>query len=113
MLTAGARLVVFSGSPWQTVCTPLSGDAVDEQLHRDYFGIGRTSWQDVEIDPGGVQHDLTVSGWFDVFTATGFTVDRFVEVPAPQDAADTQYVPAAWAARFPAEQAWVLTRRAP
>lgn len=110
VLRPGSRLVVFGGSPWVTVCTPPDGAAADTVLHRDYFGLGRTDWGEVAIDPGGVSHDLPVSEWFALFAGSGFRIERFLEVRAPEDGRDSAYVTASWARRFPSEQAWVLTR---
>lgn len=110
VLRVGSRMVVLGGSPWLTVCTPIDGALADTWLHRDYFGLGRVDWREVEFDPGGVSHDLPVSEWFALFAGTGFRVERFLEIQAPEGSGDSAYVTAAWARRFPAEQAWVLTR---
>lgn len=111
VLRPGGRLIVVGGSPWATVATPPDGSAADRALHRPYFGIGRTSWRDAVVDPGGVQHDLTVSQWFALFHGAGFVVERFLELPAPADAPDQPCASAAWARDYPLEQAWVLRLR--
>jgi SAM-dependent methyltransferase len=110
VLRPGGRLSVFGGTAWLLACTPLNGAVADRTLHRPYFGASRTDWRDVEIDPGGIDYTLTVSGWFELFSAGGFRVERFQEIQAPADAQDHEYVTGSWAQEFPAEQAWVLTR---
>lgn len=62
-------------------------------------------------EQGGVEFNLQLSDWLRLFRHTGFVVDDYVELRAPADAADRYATPGQWAHRFPAEQAWKLTRR--
>jgi hypothetical protein len=85
----------------------------EDRLHRDYFGLHRTDWTQVAIDPGGVEFTLPISSWFDLFRRTGFDVLGYLELRAPPDADGTPFhSPAAWARRWPYEHVWKLRRRA-
>jgi hypothetical protein len=47
-----------------------------------------------------------------LFRDVGFDVEVFHEIQAPASADGTEFwVPASWAKRFPAEQAWELVKR--
>jgi len=110
VLRSGGRLVVFGGTPWLNVCSPLNGDVADRRLHRPYFGTSRIDWRAAEVDPGGVDFNLTTSGWFEIFSVNRFRVERYLELQAPPEARDRSHVTGKWAHNYPAEHAWVLTR---
>jgi len=111
LLRPGGRLHFLGNHPLAMICVPLDGSPTDFSLHRDYFGLHRLDWRECEIDPGGVEFNLQLSDWLRLFRHTGFVVDDYVELRAPADAADRYAMPGQWAHRFPAEQAWKLTRR--
>jgi hypothetical protein len=72
----------------------------------------RFDWQEAIDEPGGIEFNLPVSGWFDLFTDTGFVVEAFHELQAPVPGPGVRYyVTADWAHRFPAEQVWKLRKR--
>jgi hypothetical protein len=55
---------------------------------------------------------MEISSWMRLFRGVGFDVEAFHEIQAPASAEGTEFwVPAAWAKRFPAEQAWELVKR--
>ena len=65
------------------------------------------------MDPGGVEFNLPISDWLELFAANGLIVERFLEVKAPDSAQGEEFgSDAEWAKRFSAEQAWWL-RKAP
>ena len=112
LLRPGGRLAFYGNHPLAMICTPADGSTTGYTLERDYFGLGRLDWTGVAVDPGGIEFNLPVSGWMALFREVGFHVDQYVEVQAPADAAGTAFfVTAEWARRFPAEQAWLLTKR--
>lgn len=114
LLRPGGRLAFLGNHPLWMVCSPPDGSAPSgERLERDYFGLGRLDWTGAEEDPGGIEFNMEISSWLRLFREVGFTVDDYLEIQAPPTASGIAYwVPAAWARRFPAEQAWILTRQA-
>lgn len=112
LLRPGGGLVILSSTPWAAICTPLSGDKCGERLERDYFTLHKLDWTEAEIDPGGVEFMLPISGWFRLFAETGLEVLDFLELRAPSSVTGDRFnTPAAWARRFPSEQVWKLRRR--
>lgn len=112
LLRPGGRLTFLGNSPLTAACAPLDGADVDRTLHRPMFEIGTLDWRLVEIDPGGVEFNMTLSGWFALFREVGFQVDDYREPrPAPGDD-DTPFVVSRdWARDHPSEQVFFLTKR--
>lgn len=110
ILKPGGRLVFLGNSPLATICMPTSGAPCEPVLHRPYFGMHRIDWREVPIDPGGVEFNLTISDWLRLFRATGFEVLDYLELQAPEGAADRFAIPGSWARNWPAEHVWKLRR---
>ncbi|MGI9333132.1 MAG: class I SAM-dependent methyltransferase [Gammaproteobacteria bacterium] len=107
LLRCGGRLVFLSCHPLALICSPLDGSNVCEHLHRPYFGMHRFDWTRVEVDPGGIEFNLTIGDWLKLLTDTGFEVEAFVELQCPRDSPDTPFaVSARWAHRYPSEMVW-------
>jgi SAM-dependent methyltransferase len=113
LLRAGGRLVFLGNHPFGLACTPTDGASpAGLTLERDYFGLGRLDWTEAAEDPGGIEFNMEISSWMRLFRSVGFEVADYFEIQAPAGASGTAFwVPAAWAKRFPAEQAWILTKR--
>jgi SAM-dependent methyltransferase len=112
LLRPGGHLVFLGTTPLAMICTPLSGAACEARLHRDYFGMHKFDWTQVEIDPGGVEFNLPISEWLRLFRETGFEVLDFQELRAPETADGLSFaIPAEWAKRWPSEQVWKLRKR--
>ena len=112
ILRPGGRLVFLGNHPVMSVCSPLDGSAVTYRLERDYFGLHMLDFREVENDPGGVEFNLPISGWFDLFERVGFAVDGFHEPRAPESATGQEFaVEADWAKRYPSEHVWKLRKR--
>jgi SAM-dependent methyltransferase len=112
LLRCGGTLVILGNSPLVQVCSPLDGSLpVIRRLERPYFGMHRFDWTDAVDEPGGVEFNLTISGWFALFSRTGFDVVGYHELQAPSPDLPDTYVPAGWAHDFPCEQVWVVRRR--
>jgi len=112
LLRPGGRLVFMGNHPIMALCTPLSGGDAGFSLERDYFGLHRLDYRDLEEDPGGVEFNLPFSGWLALFSRVGFEVEALLEPRAPDSAAGSQFaVPAEWAKRFPSEHVWKLRKR--
>lgn len=113
LLKPGGRLVFLGNSPLAMICMPENGDICDTRLHRSYFDLGRMDWQEVEIDPGGIEFNLSFSAWLRLFRETGFDVLDYLEIRAPATAPDeTRFcMPRSWAREWPSEQVWKLVKR--
>ena len=111
LLRPGGTLVFLGNSPWVAVCSPDNGDVVQERLCISYFGLHRRDWSGCEIDPGGVEFNLTMAGWMSLFREVGFEVLDFIEIQAPDAGEGTRsYATADWAKRFPTEHVWKLRK---
>jgi SAM-dependent methyltransferase len=109
LLRPGGRLVFLSNSTLSILCAPDEG-FVEERLTRSQFELGRFEW------PGedeGVNYHLAHGDWIRILRANGFEVEALHERQAPEDAEDHVYydfMPAAWARRWPAEEIWVARK---
>ena len=88
---------------------------ITTRLERDYFTIHRLDWRNAVDEPGGIEFNLPLSGWFRLFRQTGFEVVEFLEIQAPEPTPETAaevrfFVTAEWAHRYPSEQVWVLRK---
>jgi len=111
LLRPGGELRFLGTHPLAIACSPPSGADVDAQLHRDYFGMHVQDWRTVEVDPGGVEFNLPVSGWFELFRKTGFQVVDYRELRPPDSVGDDRFaIPVGWARRWPSEQVWKLRK---
>jgi SAM-dependent methyltransferase len=111
LLRPGGVLLFLGNTPLAMVCTPLSGAPVEPVLHRNYFELHRLDWTTAEVDPGGVEFNLPISGWFRLFRETGFDVLDYRELQAPEGGRDQFNTPAEWAQKWPSEQIWKLRKR--
>ncbi len=110
ILRPGGRLVFYGNHPLAQVCQAPDGSGTTVQMHRSYFELGRTDWTDALVDPGGIEFDLQIGQWTDLFTYLGFVVDRYVEVQAPPGDEEVAVgTSRSWARRWPAEQAWLVS----
>lgn len=110
LLRPGGRLVFLGHHPLAILCTPDNGP-VDTTLHRPYRGMTSTDWSQDSYDPGGIEFNLSISGWMDLFHVIGFTVTRYQELFAPTDTSGERFtIPADWAQNFPCEQVWHLQK---
>jgi ubiquinone/menaquinone biosynthesis C-methylase UbiE len=113
LLRPGGRLTFLGTHPVVLLATPLSGADCDAGLHRPYFGMHKVDWREVDIEPGGVEFNLTQSEWLRLFRETGFEVLDYLELQAPAESDDVKFsVPEAWATRWPSEQVWKLRKSA-
>lgn len=112
ILKPGGQLVFLGNHPFAYACSPLDGSAYVHALQRSYFELGKLDWSQVEIDPGGVEFGLPISGWFALFDEVGFDVLGFHE-PRPSEPGDEVRfaAPQAWAYDYPSEQVWKLRKR--
>ena len=113
LLKPGGQLTFLGTHPLALITTPLDGSKCDETLHRPYFGLHILDWRNVDIDPGGIEFNLTHSDWFSLFNETGFEVLDYLELQAPKVESEDKFsIPASWAKSWPSEQVWKLRKRA-
>ena len=84
---------------------------MSEQLQRPQFGMGRIQW------PGevGIEYHLPHGEWIRILRDTGFEVEALHELRPHEAAVDPtyyDYVTVDWARRWPAEEIWVVRKRA-
>jgi SAM-dependent methyltransferase len=117
LLRPSGTLVILGNSTLASLCSPVDGSLpITEHLERDYFTLHRLDWRTAVDEPGGIEFNLPLSGWFRLFRETGFDVVDFHELqaPEPDPATATEvrfFVTPEWAHRWPSEQVWVLRKR--
>lgn len=111
LLRPGGRLITLTNSVLAVLAMPdleTDGPATDRLL-RPQHAIGRMEWPDgdrsVEFHPGH-------GDWIRLLRASGFEVEDFIEIYAPEGAT-TEYpwMSADWARQWPVEDAWKARKR--
>ncbi len=113
LLKPGAALHFLGNHIVLAMCWPPDGSfPVSRTLEISYFDIYRQDWRDAVDDPGGIEFNLTFSGWIRLFNDTGLEIVDLIEVQAPEDVErDRAGVPAEWAKQWPSEHIWKLRKR--
>jgi SAM-dependent methyltransferase len=109
LLRPGGELVFLCNSPLSILCSPDQGP-VEERLMRPQFGMYRFEWPGEE----GVNFHVSHGDWIRVLLENAFEVLALHELQAPPDARDHphyDFVPAAWARKWPAEEIWRARKR--
>lgn len=109
LLRPGGRLAFMTNSDIAVICSPDKGD-IGETLQRPLAGMYRNEWPD-EV---GVEYHLSHSAWIDLLHASGFEVERLIDVYAGPDSERHDYygyVSAEWARKWPAEEIWTARKR--
>ena len=109
LLRPGGRLVFMTNSPLAVLCSPDTGDVVD-RLMRPQKGMYRYEW------PGevGVEFHLPHGDWIDLLRASGFEIERLIEVYARDDSKRHDFygwVTPEWARQWPPEEIWTARKR--
>jgi hypothetical protein len=85
-------------------------EGVTEQLQRPQRGLHRLDWEDT----GEVEFHLGHGDLIELLHASGFELERVLELFASPDAETHtyyKYVTAEWARQWPAEELWVARKR--
>jgi SAM-dependent methyltransferase len=106
VLRAGGWFVFNMASPLHDVCWAEPEQPIQERLCRSYFGMHALE------DESGVCFQLPYGEWVRLFRRSGLEIEDLIEIRPPPDAATTygDYVPLAWARRFPAENVWKVRK---
>lgn len=104
LLRPGGRLIFLTSSPLLLLCTGPQGPA-DDRLVRDQFGLRRVEFPD---EAPAVEFHLAHGEMIDVLRRSGLSVEVLHELQAPEGADPGRYdfVPPAWARRWPSEEIW-------
>ena len=109
LLRPGGRLAFLCNSTLSILCSPDEGK-VEERLLRGHDDLGRIEW------PGedeGVNFHLPHSELIRILRANGFEIEALHErlaAPSTEDHDYYDFMPAAWAQRWPAEEIWVARK---
>ena len=105
VLRSSGELIFMRNTTLSMLCMPDSGQ-VTETLQRPMAALERMEWTD---DDPGVEFHPPTGELIRLLRGSGFEIVDMVEVFAPDGAKDHphyNYVPAAWASKWPAEEIW-------
>jgi SAM-dependent methyltransferase len=108
LLRPGGRLVFLTGSFLSYLCA-LDEGGTSETLQRPQFGAYSMQW------PGeqGVEYHVAHGDWIALLRASGFEIERLIELKAPPNAKTHEfysYITPEWASKWPHEEIWVARR---
>lgn len=106
VLKQGGVFAFCMSSPIRDICWNSETDCITPQLARDYFELS------VLEDAESTCYQLPYGAWIRLFRQHSLVVEDLVELRAPEHA-DTTYsdfVPATWARKWPAEHIWKLRK---
>jgi SAM-dependent methyltransferase len=109
LLRPGGRLVFLTNSHLSALCVPDQEGVAEERLVRGQREAYRVRWPG-----GGVEFHPSHGDWLRLLRGAGFEVEAMREIYAPSGGGDHPFyeiVSGAWAAKWPAEELWVATRR--
>ena len=109
LLRPRGRLVFMTNSMTAILASPDVGD-VTERLERPQRDMYRFEWPE-EI---GVEFHLSHADWIDLLRASGFEIERLIDVYANAESTRHDfygYVAPEWARKWPAEEIWTARKR--
>ena len=109
LLRPQGRLVFLRRSTLATLCAPDIG-RIAECLQRPLFGMYQFVWPESD---GAVEYHLPTGELIDLLRSNGFSIERLLELQAPESAethAYYDYVTADWARKWPAEEIWAARK---
>jgi len=107
LLKPGGKLIFLTNAALNMICSPNTGTA-QEKLLRPWFGMHVFEWSSSEP----VEYHLNHGDMFKLLLQTGFSVENFIEIQAPENAKTrNEYVSAQWARKWPSEEIWVAKKR--
>ncbi|MDP8921596.1 MAG: methyltransferase domain-containing protein [Chloroflexota bacterium] len=110
LLRPGGLLAFSHPTPLVDICYDPATEQGGERLVNDYFGLHR-----FEETSGLVYYQLPYGAWIRLFKQNGLVIEDLIELQAPNDARTTYRGDLAdkeWARRWPAEEIWVVRKRA-
>ncbi len=109
VLRSGGLFVFNIATPIIWMTWPMIDGPPDRELHRPYFGMGRTVWDEAD---GTVEHQRTYGDWIRLFRSSGFVVEDLIELRPSPDADSTfeGYAALDWARDYPGEHIWKVRK---
>ncbi len=111
VLRVGGTLTFLTNSPLMVMCTPErdADGPTGAELLRPYFGMHEYRWPDT---PTQTEFHLAHGEWIDLLRANGFSIERLVELQAPEDSVMRYpWVSPEWARQWPSEEVWVVVKK--
>ncbi len=110
VLRPGGRLHFLVNGTILMLCSDEDVEVpASNSMQRDYFGIRRFEW----TNETAVDFHLGYGDMIRLLRATGFDIEDFIEIRAPQGATTgATFVTAEWAHRWPSEEVWKARKRA-
>ena len=110
LLRPGGRLVFLTNSFLAYLCGIDEVDGgTSESLQRPQFGAYRMQWAGEE----GTEYHLSHGSWIDLLRASGFELERLIELYAASGTEMHPYydhITPEWASKWPHEEIWVARR---
>lgn len=106
VLRPGGVFAFCMSTPIRDACWNAETDRVDRELVNDYFELSEID------DRHSTCFQLPYGAWIRLFRRSSLSIEDLVELRASEGDATTytDYVPVAWAARWPAEHIWKLRK---
>jgi len=110
VLRPGGRLHFLVNGTILMLCSDEDVEVpASNSMQRDYFGIHRFEW----TNETAVDFHLGYGDMIRLLRSSGFDIEDFVEIRAPQGATTgATFVTAEWAHRWPSEEVWKARKRA-
>jgi SAM-dependent methyltransferase len=111
VLRPGGRFAFCMITPLYEMCFDPATDEVEDQLHADYFSLGRSEIMGWGPGPH-LEYQLTYGGWIRLFRRCGLVIEDLIETRVPENATSTYWTPAEieWSKRWPSEHIWKLRK---
>jgi SAM-dependent methyltransferase len=111
LLRPGGRLAYLVNSCLILMCMPDEETVLpaEERLLRPYFGMHRFEWRSDE----SINFGLTHGEWIRLLRDSGLTVERLIEIQAPEGPAARpgDLATREWARQWPPEEIWVARKQ--
>jgi SAM-dependent methyltransferase len=108
LLRADGLLAFCHATPLVYLTWDERRERQDTRLHRSYWDLGR-----MHLGEGTIDFQLPHGEWVRLLRDHGLVVEDLIELRPPDGAVTTydDFVPEAWARRWPAEQIWKARKR--
>jgi SAM-dependent methyltransferase len=108
LLRAGGTFAFCVTHPLVYLTWDRKHEKQSKRLYMDYADLGC-----VDLGDGTVDWVTPPGRWIELFRTNGFEVETLLELSPPPDATTTydEFIPTAWAQRWPGEQIWRARRR--
>jgi SAM-dependent methyltransferase len=107
LLRRGGLLLMITNSPLLMACTGDDGATPTDRLVRDYFTSHRLEFP----GDGTVEFHLVHGEWIELLRASGFSLERLIEVRSPHGGRPRlPFVSVDWARLWPSEDIWIARK---